>query len=178
MSKKALQQRLNELHTELAAATELDPGCAMAWWGIAYANGPHINNPAVDEAHAKAAWAALQKARESAPQASPVERDLIEALSHRYADPQPDDRAPLDAAFADAMRKVHEAWPGDADVQAIYDASCATTAACAWKCSACAMAEEESFCPNYGATKRLSKLIATSRDTRTTGRSRWSDPNA
>jgi hypothetical protein len=26
MSKKALQQRLNELHTELAAATELDPG--------------------------------------------------------------------------------------------------------------------------------------------------------
>jgi len=101
-------------------ATELDPGCAMAWWGIAYANGPHINNPAVDEPHAKAAWAALQKARGSAEGASPVEQDLIEALSRRYAEPQPDDRTPLDAAFADAMAKVHEAWPDDADVQAIY----------------------------------------------------------
>src|SRR6187399_2101823 len=28
-------------------ATELDPDCAMAWWGIAFPNGPHINNPAV-----------------------------------------------------------------------------------------------------------------------------------
>ena len=27
------------------AAARLDPGCAMAQWGIAYANGPHINNP-------------------------------------------------------------------------------------------------------------------------------------
>src|SRR5262245_16500718 len=26
-------------------ATELDPDCAMAWWGISIANGPHINNP-------------------------------------------------------------------------------------------------------------------------------------
>ena len=101
-------------------ATELDPGCAMAWWGIAYANGPHINNPVVDEAHAKAAWSALQKAREAAPSASPVEQDLIEALSHRYADPQPDDRKPLDTAFADAMRAVHESYPDDADVHAIW----------------------------------------------------------
>jgi hypothetical protein len=26
-------------------AAELDPGCAMAYWGMALANGPHINNP-------------------------------------------------------------------------------------------------------------------------------------
>ena len=24
-------------------ATELDPACAMCWWGIAYAYGPHVN---------------------------------------------------------------------------------------------------------------------------------------
>ena len=24
-------------------ATELDSACAMCWWGIAYANGPHVN---------------------------------------------------------------------------------------------------------------------------------------
>src|SRR3954469_15406891 len=28
-------------------ATTLDGSCAMAWWGIAIANGPHINNPIV-----------------------------------------------------------------------------------------------------------------------------------
>src|SRR5690349_18204315 len=27
--------------------TRLDPSCAMGWWGIALANGPHINNPAM-----------------------------------------------------------------------------------------------------------------------------------
>src|SRR5262245_45577708 len=26
-------------------AADIDPNCAMAWWGIAVANGPHINNP-------------------------------------------------------------------------------------------------------------------------------------
>src|SRR5262245_5301960 len=26
-------------------AAQIDPDCAMAWWGIAIANGPHINNP-------------------------------------------------------------------------------------------------------------------------------------
>lgn len=34
----------------------------MANWGIAYANGPHINNAAVPEERAQAAWEALQKA--------------------------------------------------------------------------------------------------------------------
>ena len=28
-------------------AAELDPECAMAFWGVAVANGPHINNPVV-----------------------------------------------------------------------------------------------------------------------------------
>src|SRR5262245_9703812 len=37
-------------------AAQADPACAMAPWGIALANGPHINNPGLDEAHAKAAW--------------------------------------------------------------------------------------------------------------------------
>jgi hypothetical protein len=36
--------------------------------------------------------------------ASAVENALIEALGHRYANPQPEDRFPLDRAYADAMR--------------------------------------------------------------------------
>ena len=48
-------------------AATLDPTCAMAWWGVAYACGPHINNPTVDEPHAHEGSEALAKAREHAP---------------------------------------------------------------------------------------------------------------
>lgn len=101
-------------------AGALDPGCAMAWWGVAYANGPHINNPVVPEERAKAAWEALSRARAAAAKARPVEQALIEALSARYALPQPEDRKPLDQAYADAMRKVWAAHPKDADVGALF----------------------------------------------------------
>jgi hypothetical protein len=38
------------------AAIKHDPKCAMAWWGVAIANGPHINNPIVPAERAKTAW--------------------------------------------------------------------------------------------------------------------------
>jgi tetratricopeptide (TPR) repeat protein len=112
---------------EAAAA---DPHAAMPWWGIALCNGPHINNPAMDEAHSKAAWEAWNKASDIAhntPGTRPTEIALIEALRSRYADPAagnipmaPDQRAPLDRAYADAMKKVHDTYPNDSDVCSLY----------------------------------------------------------
>jgi tetratricopeptide (TPR) repeat protein len=101
-------------------AGELDPSCSMAFWGVAIANGPHINNPVVPEERAKAAWEALKQAQAVASGASPVERALIEALASRYALPQPEDRKPLEQAYADAMRQVFAAYPRDADVGALF----------------------------------------------------------
>jgi tetratricopeptide (TPR) repeat protein len=99
---------------------EIDPSCAMAFWGVSNANGPHINNPVVPVERAKAAWSALQKAKVLATHASPVERALIDALASRYADPPPDDRKALDQAYADAMRRVWAAFSEDADVGALF----------------------------------------------------------
>src|SRR5262249_54384978 len=62
-------------------AAVFDPDCAMAYWGIALCNGPHINNPLMDEAHRAAAWEALQKAQAKSDGASPTERALINALA-------------------------------------------------------------------------------------------------
>jgi tetratricopeptide (TPR) repeat protein len=101
-------------------AAELDPDCPMAWWGIAFANGPHINNPMVPPPRAKQGWEALGKAQATAAKGSEVERALIAALAKRYADPQPDDRKPLDEAFAAAMREVLRKHPDDADVGALF----------------------------------------------------------
>jgi hypothetical protein len=65
------------------------------------------------------AWKELQLAQQNAGKA-PVERALIEALGHRYANPQPEDRKPLDQAYADAMREVWKAYPNDPDVGALF----------------------------------------------------------
>lgn len=101
-------------------ASELDPECAMAHWGIALASGPHINLPLVPPPAAELAWKELELAQKYAPKASPIERALIEALSHRYANPQPEDRAPLDQAYADAMRDVWKKYPKDPDVGVFF----------------------------------------------------------
>ncbi|HJZ87342.1 MAG TPA: hypothetical protein VKN99_19345 [Polyangia bacterium] len=101
-------------------AGQLDPRCAMAFWGVALANGPHINNPTLDPDHAKAAWAALQKARQLASGASPLERDYIEALAKRYAADPGAERAPLDQAYANAMRALARAHPDDTDAATLF----------------------------------------------------------
>jgi tetratricopeptide (TPR) repeat protein len=101
-------------------AARLDPKCAMAHWGIALANGPHINFPMVPPPAAEAAWKELQLAQQNAEKASPVEKALIEALSHRYANPQPADRKPLDEAYAAAMREVWKQYPNDPDAGALF----------------------------------------------------------
>ena len=102
------------------AAETIDPGCAMAHWGVALACGPHINFPVVPPPAAELAWKELALAQEHVAHTSAVEQALIEALSHRYADPQPEDRGPLDQAYADAMRSAWKAHSDDPDVGALF----------------------------------------------------------
>ncbi len=101
-------------------AAELDPQCAMAWWGVALCEGPNYNDPIMTDERSAAAWAALQNALARINNASPVERALIEALSHRYAKPWPEDRIGLEQAYADAMANVWAAYPDDSDVGTLY----------------------------------------------------------
>jgi len=101
-------------------AADFDPKCAMAHWGVALACGPHINLTVVPAAAAELAWKELTLAKEHAANASPVERALMDALSKRYANPQPEDRSPLDRAYADAMREVWKKHPKDPDVGALF----------------------------------------------------------
>jgi tetratricopeptide (TPR) repeat protein len=100
-------------------AAELDPDCAMAYWGKAHALGTNYNAPTLTPEATQQAYDALQGALARAPGATPVERALIEALKARYVLPAPEDRAPLEKAYAQAMRQVHARFPDDPDVAAL-----------------------------------------------------------
>jgi len=66
-----------------ARAAELDPSCAMCYWGIAYAYGPHVN-AGMDSASGVKAWEALQKARAVSANAPAWQRAYVEAVGARY----------------------------------------------------------------------------------------------
>ncbi len=100
-------------------AAVADPDCAMAYWGIAIANGPHINFPLVPPDRAQAAWRSLTRAQALAPHGTGTEKALIEALSTRYANPQPADRRALDEAYSLAMQKLCKQYPTDSDIGAL-----------------------------------------------------------
>jgi tetratricopeptide (TPR) repeat protein len=100
-------------------AARHDPGCAMCYWGVAYAYGPNIN-AAMDSASGVEAYAAVQLARQNAAETSELEQALIAALSERYAPGPPSDRAALDSAYARAMGEVRLGYPDDLEVATLY----------------------------------------------------------
>jgi tetratricopeptide (TPR) repeat protein len=101
------------------AASQIDPDCAMAYWGIAFAHGPHVNAP-MDTNAVPQTWAALQKAIALKPRVSARERDYIDALAKRYTNELLTNRSHLDKAFADAMGTVAKKHPNDIDAQVLY----------------------------------------------------------
>jgi len=100
-------------------AAALDPGCAMCYWGVAFAYGPNINAPITEDA-AKAAFQAIEQARAAGASASERERAYIDALAKRYAADPKAERAPLDRAYAEAMREVAKRFPDDLDATTLF----------------------------------------------------------
>ncbi|MGP3991238.1 hypothetical protein [Streptomyces sp. 3N207] len=106
---------------------ELDPECAMASWGIAYALGPNYNkpwerfDPADLETSVSRAFEASAQAERLAHRATPVERALISALRHRYPQPEPvSDLSGWNHRYAEAMRPVYAAHSEDLDVITLF----------------------------------------------------------
>ena len=100
-------------------AAEIDSSCAMCYWGIALAFGPHVNAP-MDSASGVAAYAAVQKALSLSSHATPSERAYIEALAQRYEADPPADRTRLDTSYSSAMGKVANTYPKDLDAATLY----------------------------------------------------------
>lgn len=100
-------------------ATELDPECTMCWWGAALVLGPHVN-AGMDPAYIAAAWERLQRAQAAAANAPPEEQAYVRALSARFAEHPPEDRRPLDEAYAQAMGDLARSYPDDLDAATLF----------------------------------------------------------
>lgn len=100
-------------------AARLDSNCAMAYWGMALVLGPNIN-ATMDPENNPAAYEALQKAMQLAPKSTEKEQAYIQALAKRYQADPPKDRGPLDIAYADAMRELHQRYPDDREAATLF----------------------------------------------------------
>jgi tetratricopeptide (TPR) repeat protein len=100
-------------------AAELDPDCAMCWWGAALVLGPHVN-ATMDPADNAKAWERLQRAVGLAPKTTPREQAFIHALEARYAASPPDNRRSLDEAYASSTGALAKTLPDDLDARVFH----------------------------------------------------------
>ena len=109
---------LDEAADSFRQAAQYDPDMAMAYWGIALALGPNINEPE-DTDRGKMAYAAISKAKSLEANATEPEREYIDALAMRYAsDGKMTDAQQL--AYANAMREVARKNPDDPDAGTLF----------------------------------------------------------
>jgi tetratricopeptide (TPR) repeat protein len=101
-------------------AWKRDPDCAICYWGEAWAWGSYLNAP-MSAAESPYAYAAIRKAMSLRGNATPIERDLIEAMAVRYVETfDAATRREQDQAYRDAMARVAQRYPDDLEVQALY----------------------------------------------------------
>jgi tetratricopeptide (TPR) repeat protein len=109
---------------------ELDPDCAMGYWGIAYATGPYYNIPwdkMSPSGRPLAVASTFENARKAVALAADggataVEQALCRALARRFQANVADDMETLarwDDDYADAMREVYRDFSDDYDVCAL-----------------------------------------------------------
>lgn len=94
-------------------ASELDPKALMPYWGMAMAQGPHINMDLDGDTDMKGSCAAVRAGlalRDGAPQ---HERGYIDAVAARCPEYQP-------RKYSDAMRSLMERYPDDLDAAVFY----------------------------------------------------------
>ncbi len=114
------------------AAQTLDSSCAMCYWGEALALGPNINvtsngKAIMSDDSRVAAHAAIQTAISLKENSTQQERDYIDALAARYNGDPSTAREPLDLAYADAMRALHQKYPDDDDAASLFAEALMTT---------------------------------------------------
>lgn len=108
----------DEAEKAFAKIIDEDPGCAMAYWGVAMANFHPLWTPP-SEAELKKGSAAA-KAGESIKNKSKKEGEYIGAIAAFYEDWEKQDHAARCARFEKAMAQLHANYPEDQEATIFY----------------------------------------------------------
>jgi tetratricopeptide (TPR) repeat protein len=98
--------------------TELDPTCAMAYWGLAFAQMPNPLVPPFDPAALKRAQDAVEKGKALA--ATPREREWLAAVEILFRSSVTEDQATGFHRYAGAMEALATRYPDDVEAQIFY----------------------------------------------------------
>jgi hypothetical protein len=101
------------------AIADVEPSCAMAFWGLAISEMPNPLVPPFAPAALARGRDWLEKARPAAEQ-TPRERDWIEALAVLYKDSDTLDEHTRDARYEGAMARLHEKYPDESEATIFY----------------------------------------------------------
>lgn len=99
-------------------AAKFDTENPMIWWAQALAYGPNINDVAY--AVLPQTLEAVNKANSLLGKASPVEKELIRAMTVRYSTDSTLTREKLNNDYKQAMRSLYAQYPANTDVAALY----------------------------------------------------------
>lgn len=124
----------------------LDPTCGMCAWGEAWAMGPNLNGGGADEEVQAQALRTARDARRLARRATPMQRQLIDALIQRYSA----NRNSRSRRFAQAMDRIARRNPADVTVAAIT--------ADAWMLNADRWWDDEGKAADPGITRSMAIL--------------------
>ena len=127
----------------------LDPTCGMCAWGEAWALGPNLNGGGNDDDSQAAALKAAREARRLARRATPMQRQMIDALVQRYSGLE----GSRDRRFARAMDRIARRNPSDVSVAAIT--------ADAWMLKADEWWDDEGKAKDPGITRAMAILEQT-----------------
>ena len=102
-------------------AAKFDSNCAMAYWGQALAMGPSYNFGYMYKFN-KNIPAVIAMMNDNAAQASPKEKDLIDAMNKRYntADTLDKQRKEYNGYYVQAMKQLVAQYRDDIDIKALY----------------------------------------------------------
>jgi tetratricopeptide (TPR) repeat protein len=129
-------------------AQALDPECGMCAWGEAWALGPNLNGGGTDEASMNEGRRLAQLARRNARDATPVQRQMIDALIQRYSG----FKSSRAVRFARAMDRIARANPDEPLITAVT--------ADAWMLKADEWWDDEGQALDAGITRAMTLLEA------------------
>jgi len=112
----------DEAEKAFAKVIDEEPGCAMAYWGVAMSNYHQVWPSPPTQAELVKGYKAISIA-ESLAKKSKRESDYIEAIALFYKDWNKTGHRTRCLNFENAMEKMYKAYPGDKEVAIFYSLS-------------------------------------------------------